>query len=155
MTTDLHTGELVLLRNGPVSDAVRASCSIPGVFIPRDMAGRELVDGGLVSPLPVGSARALGCDVVLAVDVGTQPHRDSLAGLYEVLLQSFEIMGRALALQEARRADMVIRPDTARYASSDFEARRELIQVGYEAAQRAIPELHRRLNPGPGRPRKG
>ncbi len=156
--TDLHTGELVLLRTGAVADAVRASCSIPGVFVPREVAGRELVDGGLVSPLPVRSARLLGCDLVIAVDVGTKPHRASLAGMYEVILQSFEIMGRALADQEAQSADVVIRPDTSRYASSDFNARREMIQLGYEAGQHALPELLAKLRrpmERPGHPAKG
>jgi NTE family protein len=155
VATDLRSGELTLLRSGPVSDAVRASCSIPGVFVPREMAGRELVDGGLVSPLPVRSARQLGCDFVIAVDVGTRPHRESLPGMYEVILQSFEIMGRALAEQEAQGADLVLRPDTSRYASSDFNARREMIQLGYEAAQRALPELQRRLRSPAARTRRG
>jgi NTE family protein len=146
VATDLRSGELVVLRKGLVAEAVCASCAIPGVFVPREVGGRELVDGGLVSPLPVGTARNLGCDVVIAVDVGAKPHRTSLPGLYEVLLQSFEIMGRALSDQEARSADVVIQPDTSTYASSDFNVRREMIQVGYEASQRVLPELQRRMN---------
>jgi len=146
VATDLRSGELVVLRKGLVADAVCASCAIPGVFVPRELGGRELVDGGLVSPLPVATARQLGCDMVIAVDVGNKPNRTSLPGLYEVLLQSFEIMGRALSDQEARTADTLIRPDTSSYASSDFSARREMIQVGYEATQRALPELRRRLD---------
>lgn len=146
VTTDLRTGELAVLRSGPVADAVRASCSIPGVFIPRELGGRELVDGGLVSPLPVKTTRNLGCDFVVAVDVGTRPHRQSLPGMYEVILQSFEIMGRALSEQESLTADLLVRPDTSQYASSDFSVRREMIQAGYEAGQRALPELKRRLD---------
>lgn len=155
VATDLRSGELVLLRSGAVADAVRASCSIPGVFVPRELGGRELVDGGLVSPLPVRAARQLGCDVVIAVDVGTRPNRASLPGMYEVLLQSFEIMGRALSEQEATGADIVLRPDTSAFASTDFNARRDLIQAGYEAAQRALPELRRRLSAPATRPRRG
>ena len=155
VATDLRSGEMVLLRSDSVADAVRASCSIPGVFVPRELGGRELVDGGLVSPLPVRAARQLGCDVVIAVDVGTRPNRASLPGMYEVLLQSFEIMGRALSEQEAQGADVVLRPDTSAFASTDFNARRDLIQAGYEAAQRALPELRRRLSTPATRPRRG
>lgn len=155
VATDLRTGELALLKSGSVADAVRASCSIPGVFVPREVAGRELVDGGLVSPLPVRSTRLMGCDFVIAVDVGTKPSRAQLPGMYEVLLQSFEIMGRALAEQEALTADLVLRPDTSNFASSDFGSRREMIQLGYEAAQHALPDLRRRLNLAAGRPRRG
>lgn len=154
VATDLRTGEMVVLRSGAVADAVRASCSIPGVFVPRELGGRELIDGGLVSPLPVRAARQLGCDLVMAVDVGTRPNRASLPGMYEVLLQSFEIMGRALSEQEAQSAEIVLRPDTVAYASTDFNARRELIQAGYEAAQRALPELRRRLSMAATRPRR-
>lgn len=145
VTTDLKTGDLQVLRQGPVADAVRASCSIPGVFVPREMGGRELVDGGLVSPLPVKVTRQLGCDMVLAVDVAARPRRSEFSGLYEVILQSFEIMGRALADQESATADLVIRPDTGLYASSDFTVRKEMIQVGYEAMQRQMPDLLRRI----------
>ena len=155
VATDLRTGELVLLRSGPVADAVRASCSIPGVFVPRELGGRELVDGGLVSPLPVRAARQLGCDMVIAVDVGTRPNRAALPGMYEVLMQSFEIMGRALSEQEAQAAEIVLRPDTSAFASTDFNARRDLIQAGYEAAQRALPDLRRRLGAPVTRPRRG
>lgn len=145
VATDLRTGELILMRSGSVAEAIRASCSIPGIFVPREVAGRELVDGGLVSPLPVNSARQLGADVVLAVDVSAKPSRATLPGLYEIVLQSFEIMGRALADQEASRADLVIRPNTTAFASSDFGLRKELIQAGYESAQQALPQIRKLL----------
>lgn len=155
VTTDLRSGELVLLRQGPVSEAVRASCSIPGVFVPAMLQGRELVDGGLVSPLPVRAARQLGAELVLAVDVAARPRRHDFAGLYEVVLQSFEIMGRALADQEALQADLVIRPDTAQFSSSDFGVRKEMIQAGFEAAQALIPALRKRLETNAARVRRG
>lgn len=145
VATDLKTGDMQLLRQGSVADAVRASCSIPGVFVPRELAGRELVDGGLVSPLPVRAARQLGADLVLAVDLTTRPRRSEFPGLYEVILQSFEIMGRALSDNEARLADLVLRPDTSLYASTDFGVRREMIQVGQESMQALLPEWLRRL----------
>jgi NTE family protein len=145
MTTDLRNGEAVLLRSGSVADAVRASCSIPGIFVPRELGGRELVDGGLVSPLPVRSARALGADVVIAIDVAAKPTRGAMPGLYEIVLQSFEIMGRALADQEALAADLVIRPETGTVASTDFNQRKELIQAGYVATEQALPQIRKLL----------
>ena len=92
---------------------------------------------------------------MIAVDVRTQPTRATLAGMSEVLLQSFEIMGRALSEQEAAGAEIVLRPDTSAFASTDFNARRDLIQAGYGAAQRALPELRRRLSAPATRPRRG
>lgn len=148
VATDLRSGDIAVFRQGPVSDAVRASCSMPGVFVPNEYGGRELVDGGLVAPVPVKVARQMGADTVIAVDVGTRPNRNVLPGLYEVLLQSFEIMGRALANHEVALADFAVRPDTSLYASSDFSVRREMIQVGYETMQRQLPALRKLLEGG-------
>lgn len=69
VSTDLYTGAEVWLRRGPVVDAVRASIALPGLFTPVATQGRWLVDGGLVNPVPVSVARALGADVVIAVDL--------------------------------------------------------------------------------------
>jgi NTE family protein len=141
VATNLKSGEAVMLRTGDAGMAVRASCSIPGVFVPAMVEGQELVDGGLTSPLPVKEARSLGADFVIAVDVGSKPQNNVSAGLYEVLLQSFEIMGRALTQAAALQADLVIRPDTLKYSSTDFSARKDIIQAGYEATQKMLPQI--------------
>jgi NTE family protein len=147
VATNLHTGEPVLLRTGDTGQAVRASSAIPGVFVPTMVGGQELVDGGLVSPLPVRFARTLGASQVIAIDVGTKPQNNVGNGLYEVILQSFEIMGRALTQLEAKEADVVIRPDTSRFSSTDFGARKDLIQAGYMAGRNALVELKARIAP--------
>lgn len=146
LATQLVSGELLGLKSGDAGVAVRASCAIPGVFLPVVVNGQELVDGGLVSPLPVQQARQLGADFVIAVDISIPPpHNSTDAGLYGVILQSFEIMGQVLIQTAAQQADLVIRPDTSRFGSTDFQARREMIQAGYEAGRQALPELARRL----------
>jgi NTE family protein len=147
VATNLHTGEPVLLRSGDTGQAVRASSAIPGVFVPTMVGGQELVDGGLVSPLPVRFARTLGASQVIAIDVGTKPQNNVGNGLYEVILQSFEIMGRALTQLEAKEADVVIRPDTSRFSSTDFGARKDLIQAGYMAGRNALAELKTKIAP--------
>lgn len=143
--TDLSSGELVALAQGDAGAAVRSSCSIPGVFVPNAHNGRELVDGGLVSPLPIQTVRKLGANWVIAVDVGSRPAKSPRAGLYEIVLQSFEIMGRALSNMEQQQADFLIQVDTERFDSADFSKRRDLIEAGYTAGQRAIPALRRLL----------
>jgi len=70
VATELHTGREVWLREGAALDAVRASIAIPGVFAPVRRGGQLLVDGGLVNPVPVSLCRALGADIVIAVDLG-------------------------------------------------------------------------------------
>jgi len=69
VATDLRSGDEVLLRRGPVFDAVRASIAIPGLFTPWRIDGRLLVDGGLVNPIPVSAAQALGAEFVIAINV--------------------------------------------------------------------------------------
>jgi len=145
VATDLATGEKVAIRRGDTGAAVVASCSIPGVFVPALFEGRELVDGGLTSPVPVSVAREMGADTVIAVDVGGPPSNKTRTGLYEIILQSFEIMGRSLARLEGQTANMLIHPQTAAFDSSDFGVRRELIEAGYLAGRAAMPELRRRL----------
>ena len=69
VATDLHTGEEIVLREGAVVDAVRASAAVPGVLTPKLLDGRLLADGGLVNPLPISVARELGAEIVIAVTV--------------------------------------------------------------------------------------
>jgi NTE family protein len=145
VATDLATGEKIVIQRGDTGAAVVASCSIPGVFIPTVFEGRELVDGGLTSPVPVAVARQLGADLVIAVDVGGKPTTKPRSGLYEIILQSFEIMGRSLAQLEGKTANVLIQPKTDGFDSSDFSARKEMIEAGYLAGQAAIPELRRKL----------
>jgi NTE family protein len=75
VATDLASGEEIWLRNGKVSDAVRASCTVPGLFRPVLHNGRYLVDGSIVNPVPVSLCRAMGADVVIAVDLGSDRER--------------------------------------------------------------------------------
>lgn len=147
VATNLLTGEPLLMRSGDTGLAVRASSAIPGVFVPTLVGGQELVDGGLVSPLPVRFAKTMGATHVIAIDVGTKPQNNVANGLYEVVLQSFEIMGRSLTQLEAKEADFVIRPDTARFSSTDFAARKDLIQAGYTAGRSAVAELNKKIIP--------
>lgn len=145
VATDLASGEKLAIQRGDAGAAVVASCSIPGVFIPAMLEGRELVDGGLTSPVPVAVARQLGADFVIAVDVGGKPSAKPRSGLYEIILQSFEIMGRSLAQLEGKTANVLIQPRTDEFDSSDFSARKEMIEAGYAAGQAALPELRRKL----------
>jgi len=75
VATDLASGEEIWLRDGKVSDAVRASCTVPGLFPPVLHNGRYLVDGSIVNPVPVSLCRAMGADVVIAVDLGSNLER--------------------------------------------------------------------------------
>jgi NTE family protein len=145
VATDLQSGEMVLFRLGNTGIAVRASSAVPGVFQPVEISGRDYVDGGLTSPVPAQSARAMGADFVIAVDISNVARRDKLTGTLDVLLQTFAIMGHAISSHELEDADIVIRPKTAAVSSTDFEDRHLAILEGEKAAAAVMPELKAKL----------
>ena len=154
VATAFPSGELMSFNRGDTGFAVRASCAIPGVFIPASENGREYLDGGLVSPVPVQTARKAGGDVVVAVDIGApDANPNAGAGLYGLLLRSFEIMSQSLRNHETAQADLVIRPPVAQIPSTDFSARKTLIAAGFQAGSRLAPLIRERLN-RPEAPRK-
>ncbi|MBK6741748.1 MAG: patatin-like phospholipase family protein [Hydrogenophilales bacterium] len=152
VATRYPSGELAVFSEGDAGFAVRASCSIPGVFIPASAQGSEFLDGGLISPIPVNTARKLGADVVIAVDVGgPDPSNGDSRGLYNVIMRSFEIMSQSLRQHEAADADIIIRPDVTRVQSTDFSARRLLIVLGEHAGKRLIPVIREKLRVSQGK----
>ena len=145
VATDLKSGEAVVFRTGNTGMAVRASSSVPGVFQPVAINGREYVDGGLVSPIPVDIARGLGADFVIAVDISANPNNGKTSSTVEVLLQSFAIMGRAISRRELEHADIVIRPYTLELHAADFQERHAAVLEGEKAVAAVLPELKAKL----------
>ena len=145
VATDLQSGEKVLFRMGDTGSAVRASSAVPGVFQPVEISGRDYVDGGLTSPVPAQSARAMGADFVIAVDISNVNRREKLVGTLDVLLQTFAIMGHTISRHELKDADVVIRPKTSAVSSTSFEDRHLAILEGEQAAAAIMPELKARL----------
>jgi NTE family protein len=145
VATDLATGEQIVFRRGNVGMAVRASSSVPGVFQPVLIAGREYVDGGLTSPVPVRAARDMGAELVVAVDISKDPQTSKVGDTIDVLLQTFTIMGRAIAAQELQGADVVIAPDTRELKSASFDSRHLAIMEGEKAALAALPNLRQKV----------
>jgi NTE family protein len=143
--TDLYNGSLRLFTSGDCGQIVRASSAVPTVFEPVALDGREYVDGGLSSPIPVGSARRLGCDVVIAVDISARPSFQPTETMPQVLLQTFAIMGRNLAERELQEADFRVRPEVSDLGAANFEARERAINDGQRAMQAQIPALLARL----------
>jgi NTE family protein len=145
VATDLQSGEKVLFRMGDTGSAVRASSAVPGVFQPVAISGRDYVDGGLTSPVPAQSARAMGADFVIAVDISNVNRREKLVSTLDVLLQTFAIMGHTISRHELKDADVVIRPKTSAVSSTSFEDRHLAILEGEQAAAAIMPELKAKL----------
>jgi len=146
---DLETGEEVVLKdNGDVIDAIRASCAIPGVFVPvMDSAGRALIDGGVVSPMPTNVARRMGADVVIAVDLLTcgSTYWGKPSTLLGMFFQSAMMMLRTASRNQHYRADIVIEPQIAHIRPDEISKREELMELGEKAALEKIEEIKRLL----------
>ena len=140
IATDVATGERVMIRNGPAGVAVDASCSIPVMFEPVKIDGRELVDGGLTEPVPVIALREMGADVVIGVDVAFRPDEEPAHGLTGVAFQTMQIMVNALINEQIRHADVAIRMKVHQLIGTDHSHDR-LIAAGYAAAMRAWPRI--------------
>jgi NTE family protein len=145
LATDLASGQGVLFRRGDAAQAVRASSAVPGVFAPVAIAGREYVDGGLVAPVPVSQARAMGAEVVLAVDISADPQGNDASGMLGLLLQTTAIMGQSINRFELANAEVVLRPALSGVGSADFASRQRSIEAGRAAMQAALPRLRAEL----------
>ena len=140
VATDLDSGQAILFQRGDPGVAVRASSAVPAVFQPVKIGEHEYVDGGLVSPVPVRFARAMGAELVLAVDISSPPEGQATGDAMRLLLQTFAIMGKSINHFELRDADVVLRPKLNGVGSADFAARQRTIMAGREAALAALPE---------------
>ena len=145
VATDLGSGNAVLFQKGDTGTAVRASSAVPAVFVPVKINGRDYVDGGLVSPVPVRFARQMGADVVIAVDISNPPEANTADGTLQILLQTFAIMGKSINDYELKGADVVVRPSLVGLKSADFSSRQRAIDAGRAAMLAALPALKARL----------
>ncbi|HUX63676.1 patatin-like phospholipase family protein [Sulfuricella sp.] len=151
VTTELQTGEMAVFRRGNTGMAVRASSSIPGVFQPVNIGGKEYVDGGLVSPVPVRAARGMGADIVIAVDISSKPRYAKVNDTIDIFLQAFSIMGQTIGHYELAEADVVIRPQTGMIGPTEFDQKHLAIMEGEKAALAALPLIRSKLQKANGK----
>ena len=145
VATDLQTGQGVLFQRGDMGQAVRASCSVPSVFQPTIIQGREYVDGGLVSPVPVRYAKQMGADFIIAVNISTEPSSQDSSGTLGVLLQTTSIMGQSINQFELEQAQVVIRPELHSMKGTDFKSRSAAILAGEEATLKQMDQIKQKL----------
>ena len=139
--TELPNGKETVFGTGNTGKAVRASCSIPGVFNPAMIGNKMYVDGGVVSPVPVDAAKRLGADVVIAVDISSDLDTIKPSGTIETILQAINIMSSRISVAQLSRADIVIRPLVGHIGSADFDRRNDAIIEGEKAALQALPKI--------------
>lgn len=142
VATELQNGQRTVFNHGNTGQAVRASVSIPSMFIPTMIQGKEYVDGGLVSPVPVDIAKELGADVVIAVDILAQPENTETTNVWGLFNQNINIMQNKLAADELKNADIVIQPDLHEKAHIfDVKGRQDTMQAGIDAANLRMHDL--------------
>jgi NTE family protein len=141
VATSVPSGQEVIFGKGNTGLAVRASCSIPGVFRPVRIGERMYVDGGVVSPVAVDAARRYGADVVIAVDISSDLDTRQPEGTIATILQAINIMYSKLSVIQTAKADIVIRPKVGYIGSADFDKRNEAIMEGEKAALAAMPRI--------------
>lgn len=142
VATDIRTGKEMVFGRGNTGSAVRASCSIPGVFCPVTINGRVYVDGGVVSPVAVDVAKRYGANVVIAIDVsGGTGEAPQPTGTLDTIMQAVNIMYSRIAQQQLPGADVVIKPNVGNIGSSDFTRRHEAVLEGEKAALEALPAI--------------
>jgi len=143
VAADIQSGEEAIFSSGNTGNAVRASCSIPGIFRPVKIGDRMYADGGIVSPVAVDAAKQLGADIVIAVDISYDVDNTRPEGTIDMILKAVTIMHSKIASIQLARADVVIRPKVGYIGSSDFTKRHEAVLEGEKAATEALPEIQK------------
>ncbi len=142
VATELKDGTKTVFNHGNTGQAVRASASIPSMFVPTKIRNIEYVDGGLVSPVPVEVARDLGADIVIAVDILAQPIHTETTNVWGLFNQNINIMQGRLAEEELKDADIVIQPDLREKAHIfDVKGREMTMQAGVDAAKEKLENI--------------
>lgn len=141
VAADLRTGEEIVLREGPVALAARASATMPGVFDPVPYRHRLLIDGGVVNNVPTDVARRLGADIVICVYLPADFSRNNVTNVLSTLTQALYIQGQVISEERLKLADLVIRPDVADISAAELGRSREAMDAGQRAAEAALPEI--------------
>lgn len=148
VAVDIDNGEEVVIKEGKVWEAVRASSSIPVIFAVKEWRGRNLVDGGLMNPVPTQTVKDMGADFIISVNVlpykAVSDKREP--GLFSIMMKAFYILDAKFIAASLEQADIVIEPDVVHIAFTDFQRAEECIEKGAEAARRVIPEIKKKLD---------
>ncbi|KGE72029.1 patatin-like phospholipase family protein [Spirochaeta lutea] len=140
VAVDLVNGQEVVFSSGSLSEAVRASCSIPGIFVPLESNGRMLVDGGVLNNLPADQTVEMGADFVIGVDLNREAENTGRPprNVLEVMLRSTMLLMAGTSAAGIAASDLVIQPDLRRFTYHDLSPIDEMVDRGYTAARDAL-----------------
>lgn len=153
VATDLVTGKAVVFDEGELANVMRASMSVPGAVAPAEFDGMILVDGMLTSNLPVQTARDMGADIIIAVNVGTPLlKREELNGILGVTNQMLSILTEQnvqASLAALKPTDILISPELGDFSTGDFDHLPQIAPLGEAAARKVAAQLeHLSISPG-------
>lgn len=145
VAVDLIKGELVELNEGPLIKAIRASMAIPGIFEPVNYDDKLLVDGATISRVPIKTARGMGAEVVVGIDVGYRggPADRELKRLVDYATMAADILGWVAAEPREKEADLVIAPKVREYDAYSFQHFEECVEAGRAVAEEALPKIRK------------
>jgi NTE family protein len=162
VATDLISGEEIVFDRGPIAEAMRASMSVIGVFEPAHVAGRFLIDGGSVNPVPTQLLADHGANIILASNVipslEDRIHRRELKregrvpNVIGIVMGAMEIMESEIIKTRLGPVDVLIQPEIARFGTLEYDKAWELIRCGEEAAREQLANIQRLLTPHPRKP---
>lgn len=142
VATDLTSGEEVIFTEGPLADAVCASASIPGVYIPMRLNDRILVDGGIVQNVPIRPLKSMGAGVIIASQLGGVRAYEEPKNVLDVMRNAFDIALSQRTKQEVKQADLLIAMDLRDFSIADNTQRYdELFAIGYDTAAKELAKM--------------
>jgi NTE family protein len=141
VATDITTGEKVVLDKGSVSDSVMATTCVPGIFVPIELGGRFLVDGGIVENIPLSCLRDKNVDYVIGVDLICEHAYKRPNNVIEILYNSFNFLVKTNKRIQTKEADILIKPKLSNFNAIDMSQMKDLIEIGYEEAKKVIEKF--------------
>ncbi len=152
VAVELESGDELHLQKGNLVEAIRASISIPGIFVPVKVEDKYLVDGGLTNPMPVSVVRDMGADIVIAVDLNNCirniPDKRSKPNMIDVLGNTITVMQKKITEANVQSCppDILIQPSLANIHLFDFHLAKPMIEAGYESTKAALPQILKLIN---------
>ncbi|MFA5454331.1 MAG: patatin-like phospholipase family protein [Sulfurimonas sp.] len=141
IATDITTGEKILLNKGNVAEAVMASTCVPGIFVPVEIEGRILVDGGIVENIPLSCLKGCQTDYKIGVDLVTTQSYRKPSNVIEILYNSFNFLVKTNKKIQTKEADILIKPDLSKFNAIDMSQMKDLIKIGYDETRKIIKNL--------------
>ncbi|MBB6455010.1 NTE family protein [Salirhabdus euzebyi] len=146
IATELKTGKKVIFKEGDAADAVRASISIPGIFVPKTIQSQLLIDGGVIDRVPVSTVRDMGADIIIAVDCAHYKPNAEIQSIYDVIIQSIDIMQDEIVKKTVMDADILLQPDVSEYSSMAFTNIPDIITEGEKETDSQIDKILKLVN---------